>query len=895
MVAPGTRLGPYTVVAFVGEGGMGQVFKAVDTRLDRSVAIKILPAALAADAVRRERFEREARSISRLEHPNICPLYDVGEHDGHLYLVMQFLDGETLAEKLRSGPLSIRQALDYGVQIAEALAAAHRAEIVHRDLKPANIMVTRTGVRLLDFGLARSVQTPSGEVTVAGSGTGVKRSALTTEGTILGTLSYMAPEQIDGREVDTRADVFAFGAVLFEAVTGMKAFDGESPARVMSAILRDEPARVSSLAPVTPAALEQLIHACMAKDANERWQNISDVARQLRHLRDMMSTGSSSGAVSRSAVLPASVITSERAPARWRRLAIGAALLAAGGIATAPIVWFFRNPAPPAALQLRALILPPAGMFLTDTLALSPDGDRVAFVAADATGQRQLWMRPLAASSAQALAGTADASDPFWSPDGQHIAFFANGTLKRIPASGGDPTALADVGNGAGGSWNAAGVIVFARLDGPLMRIDASGGRPEPLTTFDKPLGETHHLYPTFLPDNEHFVFYVNSQERGLYVGALGGAAKIRLFDPDPALPAGAAATPGVYASGHLLYVRDRVLMARRFDVDSLTAAAEPITVTETVDYDPPGQAAFTIANNILIFRARQHRPLAELAWLDRQGNAAGSIASPPGTFRTLALSPDGATLAIDRRDAQGLPSVWLVDAARATSTRLTAAYWAGDPLWSSDGRWLAYSIAVDSPPNLIVRDTSLKTPERRLTKSATEQHYATSFTPDGQQLVYQAISAATGIDLYAVPTTGENPVPLRLLQTSANEHSAKVSPDGRWIAYVSDESGRAEVYVSRFPEMQGKIAVSSSGGVRPQWRRDGAEVFYLAPGGRMMAVAVKSSGTSLQPGSPIELFRTAVYGDAYVPDASGQRFLIARPAAASETVPLEILTHPFR
>jgi hypothetical protein len=283
-------------------------------------------------------------------------------------------------------------------------------------------------------------------------------------------------------------------------------------------------------------------------------------------------------------------------------------------------------------------------------------------------------MRPLAASTAQALAGTAGASDPFWSADGQHIAFFANGTLKRVPASGGEAIALADAGNGAGGTWNASGVILFARLDGPLMRVNASGGRPEPLSAFDKALGETHHLYPTFLPDGEHFVFYVNSQERGLYLGALGEAAKTRLFDPDPALPAGAAATPGVYASGHLLYVRDRVLMARRFDLDSLTAAAEPITITETVDYDPPGQAAFTFANNVLIFRARQHRPLAELAWVDRQGNPAGSIASPPGTFRTLSLSPDGATVALDRRDAQGLPSVWLVDTARATSSRLTAA-----------------------------------------------------------------------------------------------------------------------------------------------------------------------------------------------------------------------------
>ena len=394
MLAPGTRLGPYEIVALVGEGGMGQVFKALDTRLDRTVAIKMLPASLAADPQRRERFEREARNVSRLEHPHICPLYDVGEHEGHAYIVMQFLEGDTLSERLAHGPLTITQTLEYGVQIAEALAAAHRAGIVHRDLKPGNIMITRTGARLLDFGLARAVPGMTSVNTTLGDHA-ARVAGLTTEGTILGTLSYMAPEQIDGREIDTRADVFAFGAVLFEMLTGMKAFEAESPARVMSAILRDEPARVSSIVPVTPAALEALIHACLAKDPNERWQNISDVARQLRHLRDMMS-GPRSGAIVRvgCAAVPAHCLLPPSGPSPQRRGGISRAY--AGWVAAAVfaaaalglLVTRTRTSAAPATspLALHALILPPEGMYLTDTLALSPDGRRLAFVAADPTG-----------------------------------------------------------------------------------------------------------------------------------------------------------------------------------------------------------------------------------------------------------------------------------------------------------------------------------------------------------------------------------------------------------------------------------------------------------------------------------------------------------------------------
>src|SRR5688500_8201690 len=439
MLPSGTRLGPYEVLGLIGEGGMGQVYRANDTRLERAVAIKVLPAALAADKVRRDRFEREARSISRLEHPNICPLYDVGELPadlgGGLFLVMQFLEGETLAERLSRGALAIKESLEVGIQIAEALSAAHRAGIVHRDLKPGNVMLTRAGARLLDFGLARTVTNATGADTSVSN----DRTSLTTQGTLLGTLHYMAPEQLDGREVDTRADIFAFGAVLYEMVTGVKAFEAETPARVMSAILRDEPTRVSTIVPVTPTGLDDLIHTCLEKNPNERWQGMGDVARQLRWLLSGLSAGKS-GPIARPAVAARS-----RQP--WIPIAIAAAVVA--GIAAGAIAMRFLG-APRAAdpLRLHAVTLPPEGNFLTDGLALSPDGRQLVFVAADANGERQLWVRQLDTARPTPLDGTTGATGPFFSPSGDEIAFFANNQLRRIPAGGGSATTIADAGIG---------------------------------------------------------------------------------------------------------------------------------------------------------------------------------------------------------------------------------------------------------------------------------------------------------------------------------------------------------------------------------------------------------------------------------------------------------------
>ncbi|HUQ86401.1 MAG TPA: protein kinase [Vicinamibacterales bacterium] len=880
MLPSGTRLGPYEVLGLIGEGGMGQVYRAADTRLDRAVAIKVMPAGLAEDRVRRERFEREARSISKLEHPNICPLYDVGQlpesAGGGLFLVMQFLEGESLAQRLSRGPLSIKDTLDAGIQIAEALAAAHRAGIVHRDLKPGNVMLTRAGARLLDFGLARTVSSAIGNDTAAAIA--ADRTALTTQGTLLGTLHYMAPEQLDGREVDTRADVFAFGAVLYEMVTGLKAFDAETPARVLSAILRDEPARVSTLVPVTPSGLDELIHTCLAKDPNERWQGMGDVARQLRWLQSALSSARS-GAVARSTV-PRS-----RASMRSWLAPIGAAI--AGSAIGAAAIWMWPHTAttPPA---LHALLLPPENNYLTGGLALSPDARTLAFVTSDANGERQIWIRPLDADRAQPIEGTGGASDPFWSPSGSELAFFANDQLKRIAVGGGPATVLCDAGAGAGGSWSATGTIVFQpHQQGPLMRVAASGGRPEPATTLRADAAETHHLYPSFLPDGRHFIFYVAGKQRGLYVGEIGSPERSFLFDPDPSLPAGAAATPGVYApSGHLLYVRDRVLMARPFDATSRSLQGDAFKIADAVDYEPPGQSAFTVSGAVLVYRPRQHLALGALMWMDRNGEGVSEIAASAAAFRQVSMSPDNRTAAVERRDAQGLSSVWTIDLESGATVRVPGEYWSGAPVWSGDGASLAYSVATDSPPNIALRRGRGTGAEQRITKAA-EIQYPGAFTPDARTLLFRAFSNDTGWDLFSVAIDGGSPQ--RLLQTPADEIDMSLSPDGRFLAYSSNESGRTEIYVSRFPEMSNRVAVSSGGGQRPLWRGDGRELFYVASGSRLMAASVTPSGAALTVGPSSTLFEVPLFGGLYAPSRDGKRFLIAMPAPSTDVVPMEL------
>ena len=689
----------------------------------------------------------------------------------------------------------------------------------------------------------------------------------------------MAPEQLDGREVETRADIFAFGAVLYEMVTGLKAFEAESPARVLSAILRDEPARVSTIVPVTPSGLDELIHTCLAKDPNERWQGMGDVARQLRWLQSALSSAKS-GAVNRGTVAPAS---RARLGSWWKPLAAAIAGVALGAAA----MWMWpRSTAAP--LGLHALLLPPENNYLTGGLALSPDARTLAFVTTDANGERQLWIRPLDSDRAQPLEGTSGASDPFWSPTGSEIAFFANEQLKRIAVGGGPASVICEAGIGGGGSWSPSGTIVFQpHQQGALMQVPASGGRPEPATTLNADGAETHHLYPNFLPDGRHFVFYVAGKQRGLWVGEIGSSERSLLFDPDPSLPAGAAATPGMYSpSGHLLYVRDRVLMARPFDASSRAPQGDAFKVADAVDYTPPGQAAFAVSGSVIVYRPRQHLALGSLMWMDRTGEGVSEIAASAAAFRQVSLSRDGRTAAVERRDAQGLSSVWTIDLESGATVRVPGEYWSGSPVWSPDGSALAYSVATDSPPNIAVRRDRGMASEQRLTK-ASEIQYPGAFTPDARTLLFRAFSNDTGWDLFSVALEGGSPQ--RLLQTPADETEMSLSPDGRFLAYTSNESGRTEVYVSRFPEMSNKVAVSSGGGLRPMWRGDGRELFFVASGSRLMAASMTATGASVTVGPAATLFEVPLFGGLYAPSLDGRRFLIAMPAPSTDIVPMEL------
>ncbi|HYB96689.1 MAG TPA: hypothetical protein VEC39_17075, partial [Vicinamibacterales bacterium] len=535
----------------------------------------------------------------------------------------------------------------------------------------------------------------------------------------------------------------------------------------------------------------------------------------------------------------------------------------------------------------------PENHFLRGGLAVSPDGRTLAFVAADASGERQLWIRPLDAALAQPLDGTGGASDPFWSPSGGEIAFFAGGQLKRIAVGSGAVTAICEAGAGAGGSWSQAGTIVFQpHQQGALMQVQASGGRPEPASALDTAAAETHHLYPTFLPDGEHFVFYVAGKQRGLYVGSIGSTARTFLFDPAPALPAGAAATPGIYASsGHLLYVRDRVLMARRFDATARTVTGEPFKLADSVDYTPPGQAAFATAAAVLVYRPRQHLALGSLMWMDRRGEGLSEIQASAAAFRQLSLSPDGRTAAVERSDAQGLSSVWTIDLESGATVRVPVEYWSGAPVWSADGAALAYSVAADSPPNIVVRRDRGQGAEVRVTTSP-DIHYPAGFTPDGRTVLFRAFSNDSGWDLFTAAVDG-GPVQ-RLLQTPADEVEMSLSPDGRFLAYTSNESGRTEVYVSRFPEMSNRLAISSGGGQRPRWRGDGRELYYLAGGSRLMAAPVSVNGASLSVAPASALFDVPLFGGLYAPSPDGRRFLIALPAPSTDVVPMEIRLNPL-
>jgi len=875
-LVPGMHLGPYEVLSPIGAGGMGEVYKARDTRLNRLVAIKVLPAHVSDKPELKQRFEREAQAIAALNHPNICVLHDIGRQDGVDYLVMEHLEGETLADRLKKGPLALEQALRVGIEIGDALDKAHRSGIVHRDLKPGNIMLTRSGAKLLDFGLAklkRSAEQPATPFSEL-------PTALTAQGSFLGTLQYMAPEQLEGQEADARTDVFAFGAVLYEMATGRKAFTGKSHASLIASILSSEPAPVSSVQPLTPPALEHLVTRCLTKAPDERWTALNDVVLQLRWIADRgLKAGVSEPVSSRPS----------RKGLSWA--AVSTALLAVATLALG--LSYFRGSARDADV-IRFSVMPPpdttfvsAGFGDLPVPALSPDGRNLAVVAFGTDGRQMLWLRPLDSLDARLLPDTEGASFPFWSPDGRFVGFFAQGKLKKLDVTGGLPQTLADAPTGQGGTWNRDGVIVFAlRGAGPLYRVSASGGTPAEVTEPEDPQRVSHH-WPHFLPDGRHFLYLARRTEREnsrVLLGSLDSKESREVLAAD--------SNAAYVSSGHVLFVRDQKLLSQPFHTGRLETTGEPVPVVEQVYQDQRRSNAFALfsasQNDVLAYVTTAAQTDFELNWYDRSGKLLSRVGQP-GPYLVPQLSPDGKRVAV----AMGA-DIWVADLGRGGFSRLTFDSMKCCPVWSPAGDRIVFRSDRGAAGDLYQKLASGSGQEELLWKDG-RLNIATDVSRDGHYIVFQATDPNTKDDLWALPTSGERK-PFSLFRTEFNEGQGRVSPDGQWIAYTSDESGKPEVYAQSFPAPSGKWQVSTAGGADPRWRADGKELYFISRDRKLMAVSVKLH-PAFEAGIPAPLFEARVSGltdvrSHYAVSADGRRFLINNPTEDRTPSPIAVVVN---
>jgi len=878
-LSPGTQLGSYRIVGSLGAGGMGEVYRATDTRLGREVALKVLPAHLAGVADSRERFEREAKVISSLSHPNICTLFDIGTQDDVTYLVMELLEGESLAARLEKGPLKTDEVMRYGAQVADALDKAHRKGIVHRDLKPANLMLTKAGVKVLDFGVAKLSEGRFGTT----SGTGIlptvaptRTTPLTMQGAIVGTMQYMAPEQLEGKPVDHRADIFSLGAVLFEMVTGKRAFEGASQASVIAAVLEREPRPVSEIIAGSPPSLDRTIGRCLHKDPEERWQSALDVKSELEWIATQSGTAR---AAARSA-------TAGRR--RGARTAAAAAIAALAAVAAFGLGWMLHRPETAPARLMRASIVVPSGTSLdTDnaSLALSPDGTMLVYAGRERGGARTLYVRQLDSLTSQPLAGTNGATYPFWSPDGRQIGFFADRKLKKVPAAGGAVLTICEAEDGRGASWGADGTIVFApRPRGGLSAVPASGGAAASITSPENKV--LTHRNPHFLPDGKRVLFFsgnnAGDEVNGIY------SLEIASRKIDLVLKADSEGIP--VDSGHLVFVRDGNLMAQAFDPEALRLSGEAVPIAENVQFNTfRYTGTYTVSSGLLLFQSGAIQGNNQLTWYDLDGKKLGTVGEPAIFWLFMEISPDGRRAAATVRHPDGGSDIWTYDLSRGIGTRFTLGETnALIPLWSPDGRQLAF---IDGGGTLSAKEIDGGTPERKVS-SVDSTLIPTDWSKDGSFILYTTQSLKTGSDIMLMPMTGEaKPVPF--IVTPANEELGVFSPDGRWVAYVSDESGRTEVYVRSFPETGGKWQVSAQGALTVQWTGTGEEIYVEDLDGKAYAVPVKPSGAGLEIGAPRPLFggeALPVSTGAFTPD--GKRFLGAAQLSGDTGPVLTLVTN---
>jgi eukaryotic-like serine/threonine-protein kinase len=839
---PGTSIGPYEIRGLLGSGGMGEVHLAHDTRLGRDVAIKVLPAAFAADPARLRRFEQEARAASGLNHPAIVTVHDIGNSDAHPFLCMELVKGETLRQLIADGPLPVRRVLAIGAQVADGLAKAHDAGIIHRDLKPENVMVTTDGfAKILDFGLAKLVEHARHEAdTVA--------RPLTNPGTVLGTTAYMSPEQAMGREADARSDQFSLGAVLYELITGRRAFDKPSTVETLSSIVRDDVAPIRDLEPSTPTPVAWIIERCLQKDPNDRYASTRDLARDLATARDRLSelTGRADTALSR-----------PPRPAGAREIA--AWVIAAAAIAvTALTINNTRAKGPAPAALFRFVLNPPAttqftSAFATSLFALSPDGRHVVFMAGSG-GRSSLWIQSFDSLQARPLPDTDSASGPFWSPDGKQIGFFSERSLKRIAVDGVESRVIADgiTGGGGGATWNAEGVIVFAAgVDVGLSRVSAEGGAVSQVTRLDVAHNEGAHLSPVFLADGKHFAFAIIGPETtGIYAASLDSPTPVKLSPEQSMLQFGA---------GHLFFVRGRILLAQRIDDTGSKLIGEPIRVADDVE-DGPLAAGFSVSNTGTIIHWPGSFAVSQPTWVSRTGAVLGTV-GPSGVYGSVALSPDSSEVAVDRFD--GEPGIWRLDMRGGITRVASGARYQSTPLWRPDGSGIVYTAAIDTPPNLYFKRFDREGADTRLFFDRL-QCFPQGFSPDGRLLVYTTITPETSNDIWVVDMSG-TPGPdgyarRPLLASRFSEAYARISPDGRWLAYTSNESGQMNVYVAPLAQTGLKRLVSTDGGRYPVWSRDSRELYYIHRG-QITGVPISAEGDSPRLGAAAELFAANLSG----------------------------------
>ena len=882
-LAAGTKLGPYEILSPIGAGGMGEVYRARDARLHRDVAVKVLPERAAADRDALARFEREARTVSQLSHPHIGAVFDVGREGGTEYLVMELLEGEMLSERLIRGALPLEDVLRFGRQIAQALDAAHRRGIVHRDLKPGNVMLTKSGVKLLDFGLARLLAPAPQDVTQAASAA----SALTQDGFILGTVGYMSPEQAEGKEIDARSDIFALGAVLYEMVTGRRAFEAGSRAATLSAVLTSHPPPIRSLRPEVPSAIEPLVSVCLAKDRERRWQSAHDVDLQL----EAIAGGSSHPD------LPAA--GPPRPKARWLPWAAAGIF---GAIATA-LLWKAGSAPPPKTRTVQFPLLPPPGRaffttYETKTIAVSPDGSRVAFVsstyatsaarrgiaAPDAPGSRGIWIRHLASLESRPVPGTEDASSLFWSPDGESLGFFTPGKLKRIRIEDGAlPVPIADLplGGSSAGTWGSSGEILFASVQGSeILRVSGSGGTPEKV--IETRPGEGRVAWPWFLPDGKRFLYTIRNPDGG------GG---VMLAEPgrSPRRLTSTSSSAQYVDPGYVLFVHEGALLAQRLDLDAGKLVGEPFPIAAHVSYYflSTGHASFAASpSGTLVYQT--HDDVGRLTWFDLQGRVVETIGSP-GDYLNVAPAPSGGKIFYDRtRPGIGTFDVWSWDVGRGVETAVTSGPETEfAPIALLGGNQVVYSARRRAAPELSRLDLEKGT-EERLTDAKGFQR-SEDLSPDGKTLAYIERSPAGNFDIWTLPLSplGE-PVPF--LQGPFDKREVRFSPDGRYVAFISNESGQAEAYVTAYPGPGTRIRVSVEGAQLLQWSRGSGAIYFVSAAGRLTALPVRT-GPTLEVGAPKVLF--TITGKPWLDFAVSndeKRFLAVAPEATADDQPMTVV-----